>query len=381
MKKIILLTFIFISNFSYAQIFTYDNLNLGLNIDTYYSKNSIGKKATSFDMQFMNYYIDRYFNSFNYTTPIEDKIRLYNASLTADYLDDDVKGKITVQYGDIEDMSPDDSQYIREANAGFSPVKDLWFEAGIFFQPFSAESLLPSKNFLTSTAIQTGFEPVRVMAAKVKYNFINNFSASILVAEDFEMGYNPFKNKWYGITLDYSPFSNFNVKLNNFTGNTLFYYISSFEPYIDFNSKKVLRIFNNLVLSYKYKDKLELLSGIDFTVQNDSRLYTFDRSANIWGFFLSGRYNVNDKLSVSARGEYFNDKQGVYTLLWFYPEFDRFPTGMEAGGFAACIEYRPKKQLYVRLEMNYFEDKQRMGLFAYDKFTKFTGIASMGLNF
>ncbi|HEX2786481.1 MAG TPA: outer membrane beta-barrel protein [Ignavibacteria bacterium] len=391
MKKIFILTFILAANISYAQIFTYDNLELGLNIDAYYAKNSIGKEVSSQFLDEANSYLDYYLNSYNYTTPIQDRIRLYNASLTARYSDEDIKGVATLQYGDIiEDYYYpyypyfERNDYIREANAGFSPVDDLWIEGGIFFQPFSAEPVLPGKNFLTSTAIQSGVEPFKMNALKISYEFINNLSAGFILSEGYSEGQTVEKNKSFGFMIDYSPMENLNIKINNLTGNVYHFYIESWDPYIDFDSRKVLRFFNNAIITYDFNERLQFISGIDFIVQEKSNLYVFDKSVSMYSGFISGRYKINDKLSISGRMEYLNDKHGIFTFAGYFIDYFPYPTGMEAGAFAFGIQYSPKPQLYARLEMNYMDIYQRLGLnySSYrNGYSKFTGIASMGLNF
>lgn len=392
MKKIFILTFILAANISYAQIFTYDNLELGLNIDAYYAKNSIGKEVSSYPL-YINEYIDSYLNDYNYTTPVQDAIRLYNASVTVRYTDNDIKGVATLQYGDIAGEYYNypypfypyysNSDYLREANIGFSPVKDLWIEGGIFFQPFSAEPLLPGKNFMTSTAIQSGFEPYKMSALKISYDFINNFSAGFIVSEGYSDGNSAPPNKSFGLTVSYSPIKNLNIKINNLTGNVYHLYVESWEPYVDYEARKVLRIFNNAVITYNFNKRLQFVSGIDYVIQEKSNLYLFDRTVGSLLGFISGRYQINDKLSISGRTEYVNDKHGIFTLIPNFSDYIPYPTGMEAGAFAFGIQYSPKPQLYARLELNYMQVYQKLGIQynTTNHYSKLTGIASMGLNF
>lgn len=391
MKAIFILIFISIAGFSHAQILTYDNFELGLNIDSYYAKNSVGKEINTIYYQAnVNEYVDRYLNNLNYTTPIEDGIRLYNVSLTASYTDNDIKGKATLQYGDIVDSYYtyffgyyyDNMEFVREANIGFSPVDDLWIEGGIYFQPFSAERTLPGENFLTSTAIQSEFEPQKMYSAKISYSFLNNLSAGFIVSDGYSVNEYVPKNKYFGFTLNYSPLKNINITFNNLTGNIYHRYIYTWEPNIDFESRKVLRIFNNAVLTYDLNSKLKFISGFDVVTQEKSNLYTFKKAATMFSGFISGRYQVNKKFSVSARGEYFNDRHGIFTFVNNFSEYYPYPTGMDAMGFAVGVEYSPKSQLYARLEMNYVQIYQKLG-FSYDNhhYSKLTGIASMGLRF
>lgn len=387
MKALFILVFIFITGFSNAQILTYDNLKLGLNIDAYYAKSSIGKRISSFE-PYENENIDSYLYAFNYTARAQDLIRLYNASLTADYFNEDIKAKATIQYGDINNYEYYGSvEYVREANVGFSPVKNLWVEGGIYFQPFSAEPVLPGNNFLTSTAIQSGFEPRKLYMAKLTYEFINNLSASFLVSEGYDIRDYVRKNKFFGLMLNYSPLNNLNIRFNNFTGNVYGLYVESWDPYIDLDTRTVLRIFNNLIVTYNLNDKLKFISGIDYIIQEKSNLYSFTKSTPVLTAFVSGRYQINNKLSVSGRAEYVYDRHGIFTLAGYFREYS-LPTGMEAGAFAVGIEYSPKEQLYARLEMNYIQDYQKLQFISNittldnrDHYTMLTGIASIGLRF
>lgn len=173
-KFTLLLILILMSNFNLsAQIIKTEYLELFTNLDFYYAKYFHYKGYTG-DFTDINIWKN-------------DKIKLYNASLTAHYREDDLRSNISVQYGDIQYGYGLNSgaDYIREANFGFSPTKNLWFDGGYFFGEISTIKPLPNENFLTSNPLVSLIEPLINTGVIISNKFENNITSKFLVFSEY----------------------------------------------------------------------------------------------------------------------------------------------------------------------------------------------------
>ena len=70
-----------------------------------------------------------------------------------------------------------------------------------------------------------------------------------------------------------------------------------------------MRYFNDLFAKFQVTKKLSLITGCDIGFQQKAR---FSSDYNSWFTpIVIAKYAVSSKYSVSVRGEYFNDKNGV----------------------------------------------------------------------
>ncbi|HRE40739.1 MAG TPA: outer membrane beta-barrel protein [Ignavibacteria bacterium] len=368
MKKYILLLIFILSSVSQvsAQIIKTDNLSLYTHLDIYYPE-YIKQKNVAYP--------------FNFYSRSNERIKLYNASLTAHFREDDIRSNITVQYGDIQfgyglNRGAD---FIREANFGLSPDNNLWIDGGYFFGEMSTIKPLPQENFFTSIPAISYIEPLVNAGLKASYKFNKNVLAKFVIFTDYNNRsgmFNKSKNFLYGVGIEHQVNSKLDFRINTLIGAENYEYFNGTV----FEHTKFTRIFSNAFIKYNPGKKSKNNLGFMFIYRNKGEL-TFpliNLNKVSFGGFISSQYKILRNLSLSGRIEYFNDESGMYLNR------DAFVTNQEElllSGFTAAAEYNIREKIYARMEFNkkfinknsrvYFDGKSNLSTF----------IASMGIEF
>lgn len=362
MRLIFFSLFVFVSILIYTSSFaqvpelSIDNLSIHGNIEAYYAKDN--------DLQ----QTERTFAS---TAPFTDEFRLDIASLTARYEDKKVRGIFTLQYGDIPDYNWDERyKYIQEANIGFSPVENLWIDGGFFITHVGNESMFPKDNFLTSIAIVTYYEPLHQSGIKVSYDFSDELSASLYLLNGYNQLSDNNKNKSAGVSINYKPGKSEEIIYNGIIGNE--------QPYGEIPK---LRYYGNLIFKKDFgkNNQINLSASVDFCMQEKSNLVNPSNDGFCGGGLLALRYNFNKYFSLSMRGDYFKDDNGI--LFGTYVTSSGKIMGLSSWSIASGVEYHPMENCYVRLEGGYMLLFNELRLFSDDDNYKITGIYTMGLAF
>jgi hypothetical protein len=290
-------------------------------IDTYYDYNSDKSNPTKL---------------FPTVSPYRDEFRLNIAQVSFKYNSEVVRSTLTLHYGDIPEINWAPStkyKFIQEANVGFSPVNNLWIDAGYFQTHLGAESL-PPNNFLNSNALISVAEPNFQSGIKISYEFSKKFNAAFHLINGSNLFEDSNKNKSYGVQLSYLPKENLQFTYNNIIGNEI--------PSSENNPK--MRYLHNFVINYSPTDKIDLLGNFDIGYQEKSGLTNSSATAYVYGGLASIRYNFNKKFSSTFRCEYYQDLDGILSGV----VIDK--VGAKGNGFTIGGEYKPNKYTYIRLE-------------------------------
>ena len=310
--------------FSFAQedILEYlKNFKISTYVDVYYAYDTDKKE---------NYTTRQY----STLSPYRNEFRLNIAQISFKYNTDKIRGITTLQYGDIPNANwippYTNSQFIQEANIGFSPYKNLWIDAGYFLTHIGNESM-PKNNYFSTFAFPVYFEPFFQSGVKIGYVFSEKFYACLHILN----GYNQFednnKNKSLGLQLAYAPNQKIKFTYNNIIGN---------EQPTGITGK--LRVFNNLIINASPNKKIELVGNFDFCSQEGSKISDPNASAYTYGATVSGRYTFCPCFNSSLRGEFFQDLDGVLN-----------GSPIRGNGITASIEYKPVDAAYLRLEYRF----------------------------
>ena len=154
-------------------------------------------------------------------SPYRNQFRLNIAQISLKYTSDKIRSTFTIHYGDIPDINWEPStqfKYIQEANIGFTPLKNLWIDAGFFQTHLGAEGF-PPNNFLSSNALISIAEPNFQGGVKISYEFTKKFNAAFHLINGANLFEDNNKNKSFGIQLNYSPNDNLQFSYNNLFGN------------------------------------------------------------------------------------------------------------------------------------------------------------------
>ncbi len=292
---------------------------------------------------------------FSVISPIRDQFRINLAQVTGKYTNNNIRGTVTLQFGDIPNynwpQSPNQYlQYIQEANVGFRPVKNLWIDGGYFLTHIGAEGILPINNYLNTQALTTYYEPIYQSGIRVAYDFSDKVYGSLYLLNGYNVLADNNLNKSGGMQLGVKPVKNLELIYNNIFGNE--------QPQ---GSEGKTRFYNNFVVKYAPIKKLDFLLGIDFATQQKSDISDSAASASLFSGLLAVRYNFVSKFYISTRGEYFEDNNGILSGLYTNNEGDLI--GLKSAGIAFALEYDPTDNSYVRIDTRFLKTGNNLFIF------------------
>lgn len=296
---------------------------------------------------------------FSVISPVRDQFRINLAQVTGKYTNKYIRGMITLQFGDIPNynwpQSPNQyMQYVQEANVGFSPAKNLWIDGGYFLTHIGAEGIKPINNYLNTQAMATYFQPIYQSGIKVSYDFSDKVYGSLYLLNGYNVLADNNLNKSGGMQLGVKPANNLELIYNNIFGNE--------QPQ---GSPGKTRFYNNFIVKYAPVKKIDLLLGVDFATQQKSDISDSAASASLFSGLLAVRYNFITKFFVSARGEYYEDNNGILSGL--YTNSDGVLTGLKTAGIAFALESKPTDNSYVRADVRFLKTGNSLLIFTHDK--------------
>ena len=292
---------------------------------------------------------------FSVISPIRDQFRINLAQVTGKYTNNNIRGTVTLQFGDVPNynwpQSPNQYlQYIQEANVGFRPVKNLWVDGGYFLTHIGAEGLLPINNYLNTQALATFYEPIYQSGIRVAYDFSDKVYGSLYLLNGYNVLADNNLNKSGGMQLGVKPVGNLEIVYNNIFGNE--------QPQ---GSEGKTRFYNNFVVKYAPIKKLDFLLGVDFAFQEKSDISDSTASASLLSGLLAIRYNFASKFYVSTRGEYYEDNNGILSGL--YTNNDGDLIGLKAAGIGFALEYNPTENSYIRVDTRFLKTGNNLFIF------------------
>lgn len=302
------------------------------------------------------------------TSPYRDEFRLCIAQFSGSYSTKRFRSALAIHFGDLPDFNwPDigSLKYVQEANIGFSPAKDLWFDIGFFITHIGAESIFPRYNFFNTIALVTYYEPIYQSGIRISWSK-DKFYSQLHILNGYNQLTDNNKNKSIGIQLGFRPNDYVDFTYNNIIGNE--------QPTEDNNPKT--RIQNNLVVKVFAGKYVDMLLGFDHAWQQKSKISDSLQGANMFSGLFAVRYRPHKMFAAAVRYEYHSDMDGF--LSGVFENSDAELTGLIAQAFTLGFEFNPVKFGYVRLEGRYLIAKENQKLFYDNKNTRFESVFSAG---
>lgn len=307
----------------------------------------------------LGFYLDAYYNwtldkvedtsnliPYSANCPVQDMIRMNHAAIEIGYTDDNVRGKIALQWGDAPNLlATADEQFIRnirQANFGFRMLKKIWIDFGYMFNPVGFESSWAVINQISTVTVGGYFEPGSVLGARVTCRFSDKITAGFMAGNSFSLAYGR-NTHMAGMTfITYSPWPNLLLTYNNYFGNQAMYDAETDNDIV----------YNNLIIDYTLIKKFRFVGQLDVALQtNSGRFPDTTRTAVMCSGFIQAGYYFNKHLSLTGRYEYFNDPDGFLSGLFTY---DNSVSGLLTHGFSVSFEYKPVQFGYFRLAYRYY---------------------------
>ena len=256
---------------------------------------------------------------------------------------------------------------VYEANAGLKISKkhNLWIDAGVFPSHLGFESAVGKDNWTVTRSLFADNSPYFETGAKISYTSESGkWFVSGLVLNGWQRIQRVDGNSTpaFGHQLIFKPNEKLTINSSSFIGND--------KP----DSIRQMRYFHNLYAVYQVNKKLSITAGFDVGAEQKAK---GSGQYNVWYTpVLIAKYNFTDKLSFTARGEYYQDKKGVI-----------ISTGTENGfktfGYSFNADYQIFPNLVWRTEIRNLNSKDAIFMNRTDEFNKnsLTATTALAISF
>jgi hypothetical protein len=307
-------------------------------------------------------YAEAYYN-YDFNRPLNNTVPgfLYNFNragevnlnlgfIKANYTTDRVRANLALAAGTYVNANyatePGVLKNVFEANVGVKISKNanLWIDAGIMPSHIGFESAIGKDNWALTRSLVAENTPY--FESGVKLGFTSKDEKLYLAAM--------YLNGWqriqridgntkpaFGTQITYKPASGVTLNYSTFMGSD--------KP----DSVRLMRYYHNFYGVFQLAEKFGLTAGFDYGTEQKAK---GSSEYNNWFVpVLIARYSPSPKVNIAARGEYFQDKNGVI-----------IDTGTENGfktfGVSANIDYAIFPGVLWRVEARNLNSKDRIFL-------------------
>jgi hypothetical protein len=223
---------------------------------------------------------------------------------------------------------------VYEANVGIklSKTANLWVDAGIFSSHIGFESAIGKDCWTLTRSLLAENSPYYESGAKLSYTSPSGkWFISGLVLNGWQRIQRVDGNKTvaFGHQLTYKPNGRVTLNSSSFAGND--------KP----NEDKRMRYFHNLYGQFQLSEKIGLIAGFDIGAEQKAK--GSEGYSSWYSPVLIAKYSVTDRASISARGEYYSDKDGVIIATGTENGFKTF-------GYSLNFDYNIYSNVVWRIE-------------------------------
>lgn len=283
---------------------------------------------------------------FVYSHNRNNEVNLNLALIKAAYHFEKVRASLALAAGTYMNANyaaePGVLKNICEANAGvrISEKHDVWIEAGVFSSHLGFESAIGKDNPTLTRSISADNSPYFETGVKISYTSPGGkWFLSGLVLNGWQRIQRIDGNSTpaAGHQVTYKPNGRLTLNSSSFIGND--------KP----DSLRRMRYFHNLYAICQVSRKLEISAGFDIGAEQKAK---GAGGYNTWFTpVLIARYAPSEKFSLAARGEYYEDKQGVIISTGS-------PNGFRTSGYSVNADYQLAANVVWRTELRNFSNRQ-----------------------
>ncbi|WP_439583015.1 porin [Dyadobacter bucti] len=303
---------------------------------------------------YYNYDFNRPLNNtapgFLYNFNRTGEVNLNLGFIKANYSADRVRGNLALAAGSYINANyaaePGVLKNVFEANVGVKIAKNanLWIDAGIMPSHIGFESAIGKDNWALTRSLVAENTPY--FESGVKLGFTSKDEKLYLSAM--------YLNGWqriqrvdgnttpaFGTQVTYKSASSVTLNYSTFMGND--------KP----DSVRAMRYHHNFYGIFQFTEKFGVTAGFDYGTEQKAK---GSSAYNNWFVpVLIARYSPSPKVNIAARGEYFQDKNGVIIVTGTENGFKTF-------GVSANIDYAVFPGVLWRLEARNLSSKDRIFL-------------------
>ncbi|OCK51727.1 hypothetical protein BA768_03180 [Chryseobacterium sp. CBo1] len=256
---------------------------------------------------------------------------------------------------------------IYEANVGLkiSQKHNLWIDAGILPSHLGFESAVGKDNWTLSRSLFADNSPYFETGAKISYTSpTGKWFLSALVLNGWQRIQRVDGNSTpaFGHQITFKPNEKLTLNSGSFIGND--------KP----DSIRQMRYFHNLYGIYQINKKIGITAGFDMGAEQKTK---GSSNYNIWYTpVLLLKYNVNEKFSLTGRGEYYQDEKGVIIST-------NTQNGFKTFGYSLNADYYILPNLVWRAEIRNLNSKDAIFMDRSEELNKnsLTAITALAFSF
>ncbi|WP_031527132.1 porin [Dyadobacter crusticola] len=283
--------------------------------------------------------------SFIYNHNRTSEVNLNLAFIRAAYQNDRVRGNFALAAGTYMNANyaaePGVLRNVFEANAGFKLTKNknLWIDAGIMPSHIGFESAIGKDNWALSRSLVAENSPYFESGAKIGFTSDNQkWYLAALYLNGWQRIQRPHGNSTpaFGTQISFKPSSTVTLNYSTFAGSD--------KP----DSSRQMRYYHNIYGIFQVSKNLGITAGFDIGSEQEAK-----GSSGYKTWFvpvLIARFSPSEKISITARGEYFNDKKGVIIS-------SGTKNGFQTYGLSLNLDFRITPQLMWRIEARNLQSK------------------------
>jgi opacity protein-like surface antigen len=284
--------------------------------------------------------------SYTYSHNVTNKPSINLALIKANFIDERMRANFSVGSGSYMRANyasePRDLQKILEANVGFKLSDNLWLDAGVMPSHIGFESAIGLDNWTVTRSMLADNSPYFETGIKLSYaSDDGKLYISGLLLNGWQRIQRPDGNTTpsVGHQVTYKPNSNITLNSSSYIGND------------KSDADRRVRYFHNFYGQYKINYQWSLMAGFDVGAEQSQKN---SKSYNVWlSPIIITRYSYSDKLSFSARAEYYQDKDQVIINT-------DTPNGFRTFSYSVNLDYSVSNNLAIRAEIRKFHSKDKI---------------------
>lgn len=269
------------------------------------------------------------------------------AYVKGSYNADKVRANLAIGVGTYMNANyaaePGTLKNIYEADAGFKiGKKNLWLDAGILPSHIGFESAVSKDCWNITRSILADNTPF--FEGGVRLSFTSEDSKWYLAALAL--------NGWqritrvpgnslmsFGTQITYKPSSNATLNYSTFIGTD--------KP----DSARLNRVYHNFYGIFQMSKQFGIITGFDIGTEQKAK--GKDPKNTVYSPVLIVKYSIDDNWAIAARGEYYEDKNGVLIATGT-------TNGFKTTGVSMNVDYAPASNMLFRTELRSLNSKDNV---------------------
>lgn len=286
--------------------------------------------------------------SFIYSHNRHNEVNLNLGLIKAAYQKSNVRANLALATGTYMNANyaaePGVLRHIYEANAGIklSRRKEIWIDAGVLPSHLGFESAIGKDNWTLTRSLFAENSPYFETGARLSYATGNGkWFLSGLVLNGWQRVQRIDGNNTpaFGHQVTYKPNDRFTINSSSFIGND--------KP----DSVKQMRYFHNLYGIFQLTDQWGITAGLDIGAEQKAKR---SNRYNTWYTpVMVIKLSPAPRHSIAARGEYYQDKNGVIIAT-------DTPDGFKTWGYSLNYDFNVLPNAVWRTEARGFSSKDKI---------------------